>query len=91
MDFRCSWSLVLARSSSTFRFRRVRATPIGFGSRCYGLRPGLFTVLALGMRVSDRIDDMKRKRPNPSVNRDAPVRAFYLAGACGGAPVTLYR
>ena len=29
--------------------------------------------------------------PNPSVNRDAPVRVFNSAGTCGGAPVTLYR
>ena len=32
-----------------------------------------------------------KPRPNPSVNADAPVRAFYLASRCGGAPVTLYR
>jgi hypothetical protein len=29
--------------------------------------------------------------PNPSVNADAPVRAGNLAGAYGGAPVTLIR
>ena len=29
--------------------------------------------------------------PNPAVNADAPVHVFYLANACGGAPVTLYR
>jgi hypothetical protein len=28
---------------------------------------------------------------NPSVNADAPVRVFYLASSCGGAPVTLAR
>ena len=28
--------------------------------------------------------------PNPAVNTDAPVRAFYLASVAGGAPVTLY-
>jgi hypothetical protein len=34
---------------------------------------------------------MSAVRPNPSVNADAPVRVFYLANPCGGAPVTLYR
>ena len=29
--------------------------------------------------------------PNPSVNRDAPVRVFNSASTCGGAPVTLIR
>jgi hypothetical protein len=29
--------------------------------------------------------------PNPLVNPDAPVRIFYLASTCGGAPVTLVR
>jgi hypothetical protein len=29
--------------------------------------------------------------PNPSVNADAPVRVFWLASTCAGAPVTLNR
>jgi hypothetical protein len=34
---------------------------------------------------------MKKVRPNPSVNRDAPVRVFNVASASGGKPLTLIR
>jgi hypothetical protein len=53
----------------------VGAAPYGHGRQ------------AVGFFDSIKVRHLKAT-PNPSVNRDAPVRVFLVANDCGGAPVT---